>query len=196
MKDVTRYFGFAVVALEWFIFLACLALAAPDWGEPISQFGYYQLTRLIFGFGSTLAVIMLYLFARHLDAYWQPTSRFMLLAGVCLTVTVWIPYEPYVRTFILDTHNVAIMLAVIFYSLPMLFIGYKKVHVKISQISRALFFITSTLVGLSIIARVTDTGIIYAQLAAILTIHIWLVMTNLLLLQHHTEAGKELPRKL
>lgn len=196
MKGVTRYFGFVAVAIEWLGFLLCMFMHSPDWSEPASQFGYYSSTRIVFGLTFTLAAIACYLFARHLDRYWKPTSLIMLLAGISLAVTGWIPYEPYVRTFVFDTHNVAVVLAVLLYSLPMLFIGYTKAHAQIARVSYILFFTTALLVGWSIVARVTDIGIIYAQIAALLPAQAWLIIVNILLLQHHQELAAAHSTKL
>lgn len=190
MKNITKYFGFVTVGIEWLGFLLCMIIGPIDWSEPGSQFGYYSETRLIFGVILTAAATACYLFGRWLDAYWRHTSLILLLAGICFAIVGWIPYEPYARNLVFDVHNAAVVLAIILYALPMLFIGYKKAHQPIARISYVLFFVTTGLAGLSILARVTDTGIIYAQILVLVPAQIWLVITNLLLLQHHKEIAR------
>lgn len=99
----------------------------------------------------------------------------------------WVPYEPYARSFVFDIHNTAVALAAVFYSLPMLCIGYKKAHHRIARISQILFFVTVLLTTLSLVARLANVGIIQTQILAILPVHVWLILTNVLLLHHRKE---------
>lgn len=183
MRNITKYFGFLVPIIEWSGFFLCIYIHPINWNEPVSQFGYYQSTRLVFGVGFTLAAILCYLYARNLDAYWQSTSKFTLLAGIFITIVSWVPYRPNTQSFVFDVHNTALVISIALYSLPMLFIGYKKTHARIAQVSRVLFFVTTGLMGLAIVARISNAGIIYIQLIAIAPVHIWLIMTNWLLLE-------------
>lgn len=193
---ITKYFGFTTVVIEWLGFLICASLYTPDWSEPVSQFGYYEATRVAFGVTFTLAAISYYLFSLHLNAYWKYTSRFAAISGACFIVVGWIPYEPYAQSFIFDTHNIMIVIAVLLYALPILFIGYKKAHHLVSRISRILFYALFVLVAWSLIARMLNIGIIYAQLLSILPFHAWIIIVNKLLLDHHKEVAPGYTGKL
>lgn len=184
MRAMTRYFGFVTVIICWvgLVILACIQ--EPNWSEPISQFGFYPATTGAFGIAVTLAATCWYLFSRHLDIYWRGTSLVTLLASGCFILVGWVPYEPYTREFVFDLHNVAVVLAMLLYSLPLLFISYTKKHEKVAHVSRILFFVITFLAGWSIVARVYDIGIIYAQLVSLLPPQIWLTTTNILLLKH------------
>lgn len=87
-----------------------------------------------------------------------------------------------------------VALAATLYSAPMLFIGYKKKHEKLSRISFTLFFVIFSLVVGSLIARVAGYSVMYWQLATIALTSIWLIMTNKLLLEDL--AVSDNPRKL
>lgn len=189
MLRTSRYFGFVTLILCWISLATVAAIHSPNWSEPISQFGYYPQTRYVFALTITLAAITWYLFSLHLNPYWQHTSLITLLAGVCFIIIGWVPYEPYVRGFIFDLHNAAVLLAAVLYALPLLFIAYAKKHEEIAQVSRVLFFAIILFAGWSIIARVYDLGIIYAQFLTLLPMQIWLIMTNKLLLQRKEIAS-------
>lgn len=189
-RNITKYFGFAVVGIEWLGVVLLMVFKQPDLSEPFSQYGYYDSTRITFGLLFTLAAATCYLFSTHLDAYWKHSSRVTFLAAIFFIITGWAPYTPAANAFILDAHNLAIVLAVLLYSTPMLFIGYKKAHKQISLVSRYLYYIMLFFVVVSLVARVFDIGVIYAQLASIVPFHIWLVTVNILLLRHHKEIAK------
>lgn len=188
MQRYTKYLGFTAVGIEWVAFMLCLHLHSTNWSEPLSQFGYYHETRLIFGATLTAASLCIYFFARHLDRYWPRTSIMMLLAGICLSLTGWIPYEPYAKALIFDLHNAAITLATVFFSLPMLFISFQKNHSDIALASRIIFFVTALSAIWSVFARTSDNGIIYVQFFTLLTAQIWVVITNALLLSHYKQG--------
>lgn len=196
MKNITGYFGFATVGLSIGTLLIAGTIQAPDWSEPLSQFGVYDTTQVLFRCMAVVVALTWYLFAKHLNVYWKYTSRTTLLAGIFFILIGWTPYQPYTRNFVFDAHNAAVILAAVFYMLPLWFIGYKKAHQKIAQISHTLFFITLGLIVLSLFARLFDVGIIYAQIFALLPAQIWLVITNTLLLQERREITVDHRAKL
>lgn len=196
MKSATKYFGFLAVSIEVVGFLLCFFAHHINWSEPISQFGYYPETRFIFGFTLTAASVCIYLFARHLDAYWRHTSILMLLAGIFLSVTGWMPYQPYAKTIIFDLHNAAITLAIVLFSLPMLFMSFKKRHSDIARASQILFFITTVSAIWSVFARLENNGIVYAQIFTILAGQAWTLLTNILLLSHYNQGKLDKETKL
>lgn len=189
LNDITKYFGFLTVFLEWSAVLILALIQTPNLAEPFSQYGYYSSTQIVFGLSFTIAAIVCYLYSRHLDAYWQYTSITILAAGVFFVITGWYPYTPGAGAFLFDLHNLAIVLAVILYSTPMLFIGFKKAHARIARASLVLYILMFILVLWSLIARVLDIGIIYAQLASVVPFHVWLITTNILLLKHQKEVA-------
>lgn len=85
-------------------------------------------------------------------------------------------------------HNTVITLATVFFSLPMLFISFQKKHSDIALASRILFSTTVFLAALGVFARTSDNGIIYAQFFTLLASHIWVVITNALLLSHYKQG--------
>lgn len=186
--NATKYFGYLTVIVEWLGALLLITIKHPNLSEPFSQYGFYSATKLLFGTVFTLAAIIYYLFSRHLNRYWEHTSLISFIAGVFFAITGWIPYSPAVHSFIFDIHNAAIVTAVILYSTPMIFIGYKKKHERIARTSRVLYIFMLVMVGWSVVARLIDSGVIYAQLASIIPFHIWLVMTNKLLLEDLTQT--------
>ncbi len=190
IKDVTKYFGFGVVLVEWLGLIVCVLITAPNWSEPASQFGYYTSTRIIFGATFTSGAILYYLFSRHLNAYWRHSSLFALLAGLGIVITAWVPYKPYVNDFIIDVHNLALVLAILLYATPLLFISYKKVHKEIARASHVAAYTMFTAVMCSLVARSLDFGVIISQLLSILPFHAWLITVNILLLRHHKEISK------
>lgn len=190
MNTITRSFGFITVAISWLCLVVLSILHSPDWSEPISQFGAYPNTMWLFGIGITLSAITWYLYSRHLNTYWRHTSVVTFFAGCCFIMVGWVSYKPHVNDFIFDIHNIAVVLAMVLYSLPLLFISYTKKHQEIARVSRILFFVTLFFALWSIIARIYDIGIIYAQLVALLPAQIWLIMTNVLLLQHSKQFKK------
>lgn len=196
LNYITKYFGFLVPVIGWGSIGLMMALQPIDLSEPVSQFGYYESTRVIFGLTLTAGALLWYLFSRHLDRYWEKTSLVTLIASFFYTVVAWVPYEPYVREFIFDVHNVTIVLAATLYSMPMVFIAYKKKHEKISRISAILFIATFVLITISLFARFLGYGILYAQLAALLPTTIWLVMVNTLVLEDEDEANSRLTSEL
>jgi hypothetical protein len=190
--NITKYFGFIMPVIAWGTILIVCIIHPLDTSEPLSQFGYYSSTRFFFGVSLTVGAITWYLFSRHLDQYWKHTSLSTLLAGFCYIILAWTPYQPYVREFLFDTHNVTTILAATLYSLPMIFIAYSKKHESMARISGYLFVTTALFVLISIVARVLGYGVLYPQLLTLLPTTIWLIITNSLLLEHH----KELARKL
>lgn len=185
LLNYTRYFGFITVAIEWLMVVFCLLLVAPNLAEPFSQYGTYSQTKYLFAGAFTLASVVYYLFSRNLDPFWKHTSTLAIVAGVAFSVTGWVPYQPNAGKFILDLHNVALVVAILCFTLPMLFIGFSKKHRTIAEISKLSFlwiFITTII---SFIARTTDIGVIYTQLITLLLFHMWLITINILLLQHH-----------
>lgn len=188
MKGISRYLGFSIITLMWVAFAVCLTMHSADLSEPISQYGYYKDTRLIFAVTCLAFGILYYIFSRRLDNYWKYTSRLSLVGSFFFALTGFIPYQPYARQFIFDAHNLSVTLAALCYSLPMLYISYSKTHKKIAQVSRYLFLILFVLIITSFIARIYDLGIFYFQLLAILPFHIWIISTNTLLLEHQKEA--------
>lgn len=196
MKNISRYCGFLTVVLSWISLAALMAIQQPDWSEPISQFGFYHTTHWLFGVAVTMVAICWYVFSLQLNSYWRHTSNVTFAAGIAFIITGWVPYQPYVRDFIFDIHNLSLMVAVLLYVVPLWFIGYKKAHKQIAQVSRVLFFMTIGLVVCSLVARIIDVGIIYTQVLAVLPAHIWLIITNILLLQHHREIAAGYTGKL
>lgn len=192
IQKITRYFGFLTVLIEYLGVLLLVIIKRPDLTEPFSQYGYYSSTMLLFGVLFTAAALIYYLFSLNLNAYWKYTSKITLLAGLFFIITGWTPYTPQAGAYVLDLHNIAVMIAITLYSTPMLFIGYKTVHKNIARSSKALFYVTFVLVMLSLVSRILDIGVIHAQLASIIPFHIWLVTTNILLLQHHKQNDAKL----
>jgi len=189
LEGITKYFGFLTVFIEWLAVFILALVQTPDLSEPFSQYGYYTSTSVIFSLSFTLAAVSCYLYSRHLDAYWEYTSNITFLAGVFFVITGWVPYTPNAGAFVIDLHNLAIVLAVVLYSTPMLFIGFKKAHEKVARASLVLYCLMFLLVSWSLVARILDFGIIYAQLASIIPFHIWLITTNVLLIQHRKQIA-------
>lgn len=185
MEQIAKYFGFGVFVVQWATFGICSLLYPLNWSEPLSQFGYYSESKLVFGLGMTIGSIICFLFAKHLDTYWKHTSTSFALAGLCLGIVGWVPYEPYVTNFLFDTHNIAITLAIMFYSLPMLFISFKKSHPVAARASQVLFFAASVCATASVVARSSGQNVLYLQILTILVIQAWLIASNYLLLQHY-----------
>lgn len=183
LNDITKYFGFLMPVVSWGSIVLMILIHPINLGEPLSQFGYYDSTRLIFGLSLTVGSIIWYLFSRHLDRYWAKASLVTLAAGICYTIVGWVPYQPDVRTYLLDTHNLMVSAAAILYSLPMVFIGYSKKHEQLARVSRLLFIITFVLVIIILIARVTGLGVLYLQILLLTPTSIWLVITNKLLIE-------------
>lgn len=183
LNNLTKYSGFIVPIIALSSLIIVILIHPIDLTEPLSQFGYYESTRVIFGIALTLGSVAWYLFARHLDRYWQYTSVVTLLAGICYTIVGWTPYQPYAHAYIPDTHNLMVLFAALLYSLPMVLIGYRKKHEKIARISLVLFFTTIALVITCLIARLIGYGVLYIQVLVLLPSSIWLVMTNKLLLE-------------
>lgn len=177
------YGGFIAIVLEWAGLAISVIIAGINWGEPMSQYGYYTSTKFVFGIVFTLASISYYLFSRTLDKYWPRTSLLNLLAGILMIVMAWIPYRPYVRGFTIDTHNVAILIAVILYTLPMLFIGYKKVHHSIARYSRIGFFVVITLVSITSIARAAGFKVFILQILTASCFQAWIITVNYLVIK-------------
>lgn len=191
MKNASRYFGLAAIVVVLLQFVLLFFIHSPNLTEPLSQYGYYQDTQLIFGLGLTIAALLIYLFSRNLDVYWSQTSRVNLIAGVFASITGWATYEPYVKTFVFDVHNIAVILSVMFYALPMIMISYNRVHGNIAKASRYLFFVTTILVAVSFVARATNTAIIYAQVLAIIPTQIWLFICSMVVLRHQRGFKKQ-----
>ena len=192
LSNYTRYFGFITVMIEWLMVILCLVLVTPNLAEPFSQYGTYPQTKYVFAGAFTLASIVYYFFSRHLDPFWKHTSHLAIIAGLAFTITGWVPYQPYAGKFILDVHNVALVVAILCFTLPMLFIGFSRKHHLIAQISKFSFlwiFITTII---SFIARTTDVGVIYSQIVTLVIFHVWLVVINILLLKHHRTTDHKL----
>lgn len=181
---ITSYFGFVMPAIAWASIIVMTLIHPIDLNEPLSQYGYYESTHLLFGISLSLGALVWYLFSRHLDQYWRYTSLCTLLASACYAVVAWVPYKPYVHTFIFDIHNVMIVLAATLYALPMICIAYSKKHTTIAKLSGYLFVVAIVLVIASLIARFAGRGILYAQLLTLLPTTAWLVAVNYLHLQH------------
>ncbi len=184
LYNITKYFGFLTVAIEWVFFIILLLINNPDANEPFSQYGYFNSTHLYFAVGLTLPAITYYLFSLHLNKYWSRTSLFAAIAGVMLIVTGWVPYRPHVNTFILDIHNASVVISVIFYSLPMIFIGYKKSHREIATASTIMFWTVSIISGASIACRFIGQPMLYLQILSLILFQTWAVVVNYLLLEH------------
>ncbi|MCA9309006.1 hypothetical protein KC973_01390 [Candidatus Saccharibacteria bacterium] len=187
-QGITNYFGFVMPAVAWTSIIMMTLIHPLDLNEPLSQYGYYESTHLFFGVSLSLGALVWYLFSRHLDQYWRYTSLCTLLASACYAVVAWVPYQPYVNTFIFDLHNIMIVLAATLYSAPMLFIAYSKKHAAIARLSGYLFVIAIILVVTSLVARVAGHGILYAQLLTLLPTSAWLIMVNYLHLQHQRKS--------
>ena len=186
MNVLGKYGGFITVFLEWGGFLTGIALVGLNFHEPVSQLGYYPQTKLLFGATFTLASIVYYLFSRNLNKYWQYTSFFSLLAGICLIITGWIPYQPHVQKFVFDIHNTAILCAFLLYALPMIFIGYKKAHASIAKYSRIGFLAVTVVGGGSVVARIVGSPfVLLLQVLAASCLHVWLIAVNRLLLKDY-----------
>lgn len=181
---ITSYFGFLMPLVAWLSIIVLLMMHPINFDEPLSQYGYYESTQVLFGASLTIGALIWYLFSRHLDQYWRFTSLCTLLAGLCYIVVAWVPYQPYVHTFIFDIHNVMIVLAATLYALPMICIAYSKKHATIAKLSGYLFVVAIVLVIASLIARFAGRGILYAQLLTLLPTTAWLVTVNYLHLQH------------
>lgn len=192
LRPITRYFGFAVIGIEWLLLLSCIVLIMPNFNEPFSQYGTYPETKLVFGSFFTLASVLYYLFARNLDPYWSYTSKLAIIAGIAFVVTGWAPYQPYANKFVLDVHNVALVIAILGFTMPMLFIGFTRKHERIAKASKIGFISSFLITILSLVARVIDTGVIYSQMATLLIFHAWLATVNILLLQHHKANSHKL----
>lgn len=199
MKNViiksTRYFGFLTITISWLGLATIVLVHSPNLHEPISQYGIYRDTWLIFGIGITTSALTWWLFSRNLNPYWHKTSLSTFIAGLLLATAGWIPYTPNAGTLVVDSHNIAIMFSTILYTLPMIFIGYRKSHFKIAKISSTLFYITMTLVLISIFARFIDFGVIYFQTLALLPAQIWLLLVNLQLLKNSDPGESLLDKK-
>lgn len=189
MKNVTKYFGFVTVAIEWIGFIICAAIATPYWEEPLSQFGYYSSTQHIFRAMFTLVPIAYYLYMRHMDSYWKHASSFALVSATAFFLMGIIPYEPLVRSFIPDAHNLALVIAIIFFAIPIGFIGFKRAHHTIALYSRILFYLLLIVSFASLFTRYYNIGLIYVQAGTVFLGQTWLVITNILLLQHHKEIA-------
>lgn len=187
-SGITKYFGFLYIGLTWSTFLLCMAIHPINTAEPGSQYGYYESTRLIFGVGASLVAIIYYLFCKNLDSYWGRSSLFALLGGIPFALTGWVPYQPYARDFILDFHNLCVVLSVILYAVPIYFIGYKKVHRQIAKVSRVLFYTIVVIAIFSLLARYYDLWILYVQVLTFTVFHVWIFMVSLLLIQHKPVA--------
>lgn len=194
--NITKYFGFLVAAITWFAVFALNAVHPINWNEPLSQFGYYDTTRVLFGTLLTIAAIVWYLFSLHLNVYWRYSSFVTLLAGICYTIVGWVPYQPYAKTYVLDVHNIMTMMAALLYSLPMVFIAYSKVHERVARVSFVLFNITAALILVSFIVRITGHNVLFSQILILIPATIWLIVTNILLLQHHKELAEGYTGKL
>jgi|GEM_PF-6285382 len=195
-RFVTQYGGFLTIGIEWFGFFLCIYIHPLDWNEPCSQYGYYVDTRILFGIGLTIASLVYYIYSRTLDRYWKYTSLLSLMAGICLSIMGWIPYQPYVQTFVFDVHNLCITFAMILYSLPMIFIGFKKRHHMIGKLSR-IFFVLIVISGLSsIIARAAGARIIPLQLFSVSVFHVWIICINIITMRQaqkdHQQASLQL----
>lgn len=191
MQLFNRYGGFIAVAIEWVGFVLCLILHPINFSEPASQYGYYSDTRLVFAATLTLVSLSYYLFSRQLDRYWQWTSLCSLIAGICLTITAWVPYQPYASAYALDAHNLSVTGALILYALPMFYIGYKKVHITIARLSH-IGFIAVTIMGIAaVIARTQGKRVFLLQLASAVCLHFWILAINYLTLQHHRKTQSE-----
>jgi len=191
LYNVTKYFGFLTVFISWTCMITITIVHSPNWHEPISQYGYYQDTYRYFAISLIFAAITWYLFSIHLNTYWRYSSLVTLFAGVLFIVIGLVPYRPGVKTFIIDTHNVAVLFAAILYMLPIAFIGYTKRHQNIAKLSKALFYTTILLLSLSVTSRIFDKGVIYAQGLALLPVNIWLITVNVLVLKHRKEVSTE-----
>lgn len=183
---LTSYFGYTTVILEW-IAASVLIFARPlDTAEPFSQYGYYPETHVMFGVFFTVASVVYYLFSRHLDRYWQYTSLCSLIAGVAFVITGWATYTPLASTFVVDVHNLSLVVSIFFFTLPMLCIAYAKKHDLVARLSRVSYLLVTLVVFASLIARTKNQGVIAAQLATVVVFHAWVVVMNYLLLQHET----------
>ena len=158
----------------------------PNLSEPFSQYGYYSSTKLMFGLFFTVVSVVYYLFSRHLDKYWRHTSTCSLIAGVAFTITGWNRYAPGAGTFVMDTHNIALVTSILFFTWPMIGISYAKKHDLIAAFSRVSFLIITPVVLISLFARATNIWVIYAQLATIIVFHFWLGIMNYLLVKHES----------
>lgn len=184
VSKLGNYLGYFMVTAIWLCFITSMLIHSPDLSEPISQYGYYPDTRWLFalsfiGFGA-----LYYLFSRQLDKYWRYTSICSLLGSMFFALTGIVPYEPYAHRFVFDIHNMSVTLAALFYTLPMLFISYSSDHKRIARSSRYAFVTIFVLVIISFVARIYDLGIFYFQLVAVIPLHIWIVTTNTLVIQH------------
>lgn len=188
-NHITRYFGFVTVVGEWFGFILMMVIRHPNLSEPASQYGYYQSTHYLFAAVFTAFALTYYLFSRHLNVYWRYTSWLSFLAGICFTITGWIPYQPFARSFMLDLHNIAISFAIILYAFPMLFISYSKKHENISLWSARLFWLVFVSALGSLLARFFDIGVIYWQLSTVVLFQVWIVIVNILLIKHHRASS-------
>jgi hypothetical protein len=196
MKSLTKYFGFLVPVASWGTLAVLVLTHGIDRSEPLSQFGYYPSTKLLWGISLTIGAILWYFFAKHLDTFWKYSSLCTLIAGLCYIVVGWVPYEPYVKTYLFDAHNIMITIASIFYSLPMAFIAFKKKHEKISRISQVIFFSVSFLVIGSIILRVMGFSILIVQLLVLVATSVWMILINKLILEDLYEDRKTKSIKL
>lgn len=185
MSDPTRYFGFVTVSLELLMILGCIILKSPDFTEPFSQYGSYCETRWLFGGIFTLASATYYLFSRHLDSYWKYTSKFAIIAGVAFSITGWAPYQRGLDSLVLDIHNIALVIAILCFTTPMLFISFKKTHQHIAFVSRIGFLLIFTGTVLSFLALISGRNVIFGQMLSLLLFHVWLITVNMLLLRHH-----------
>lgn len=193
--DSTKYFGFVGVGFEWLAFLSLLLIQRPDLQEPFSQYGIGE-TRVWFGISLTIASALIYLFMRHLDKYWSHSSFFGLLAGLLLTATGWVPYEPNLHQFVFDIHNLCVLLGLILYLVPVFFIAYSKKHRQIALCSRIIFYALAGFSALSIYMRINGGNVFFLQLISLILLQIWAVITNILLLQHHEQIANGHPKKL
>ncbi len=186
MKNITKYFGFVAVGLEWVTLLILVLTKTPDLNEPFSQYGLGS-TRLLFGTTLTLVAILIFFFMRHLDAYWKHSSFFGLVAGLLLAFTGWVPYQPHVSAFVFDAHNICVLLGLILYLVPVFFITYNKSHQKMARVSKYIFWLLTACAATSVVLRTAGGNVIYIQLISIIIFQTWIIITSVLLLEHHKE---------
>ncbi len=181
---MTSYFGWATIFLEWFGAITLMILKKPNLSEPLSQYGYYSSTRLVFGLFFTVVSVVYYLFSKHLDKYWKYTSTCSFIAGIAFIITGWSPYTPDAGTFVMDTHNIALVMSILFFTVPMIGISYAKKHDIIAAFSKSSFLTITPVVVVSLFARATNRWVIYAQIATIIVFHVWLGIIKFLLIKH------------
>lgn len=177
-----RWLGIATVLVEWSGFFLLTRIHALDLSVPISQYGGYSETKLLFGAIITVASIFCYAFSFALQPYYKNSVLLSGLAGVFFIITGWTSYVDSNLLFQF-THIIAAVLSMVFYTaLIWKFARYTNhEHLKTSS---EYFLVSCVVLSLSTLLA-TSVGLMpfaFTELLLILVIQGWLITANIILI--------------